>query len=174
MSGPPLPHAVSLRKAVTREALYSGVLGGAELPQFASMLGEDRPLSLDVQFGRDEEDRQIARVTLRGDVTLECQRCLGAVTRHVDSESVLGLVLTDAQAQALPRHYEPWIVDDDVDLWAVAAEELALALPVVAYHDAGECRAPLHEAAPAPEAQGVADNPFGVLSSLLDGEDAKE
>jgi uncharacterized protein len=127
-----------------------------------------------VCFGRDEEGRQLARVTLGGDVVLECQRCLGAVRHRVDSRSVLGLVLTDAQAQALPHDYEPWIVDDEVDLWAVAAEELALALPAVAYHAAGECSAPVHETAPPTDAPDDGDNPFGVLSSLLDGEDAKE
>jgi uncharacterized protein len=177
MSATPLPQSVVVRKAVTRDARYEGFLGGEELPQFSQLLVGPDAVHVVLQFGRDEEGRQVLEVSLQVAAELECQRCLASFTAKLESESRLALVLTDEQACALPRNYEPWLVEEEIDLWAVAGEELALALPAVAYHPAGQCEAPDHGAG-APETEsrddGPDDNPFGVLSTLLGGGDAKE
>jgi len=169
MSDTPPPQCVNIRKAVTRAAHYEGELSAEQLPRSSDLLGPGA-LRIQAAFGRDEEHRQVVDVVLAGTVELECQRCLKPVAVPVESRSRLGLVLTDEQAQGLPKTYEPWIAIDEVDLWAMAEEELALALPVVAYHRDGECRTP----APPRDTEenaGPEDghNPFDVLSSLLDG-----
>ena len=167
MSGTPLSRRVTVRKAVTRSARYEGVLGPVQIPQFAGILHGEDAIAISAEFDRDDEERPVLRVSMRARVVLECQRCLGKIEQELESRSDLGLVLTDEQAQALPREYEPWLVDDEVDLWAVAAEELALALPPVAYHPAGECEMPAHETqAPVEDAAREA-SPFDVLSELL-------
>ncbi|MEM1190724.1 MAG: YceD family protein [Pseudomonadota bacterium] len=170
MSGTPLSRRVTVRKAVTRDARYEGVLGAAQIPQFEDILHGEDALAISAEFSRDDEERPILRVGMRARVVLECQRCLGSFERLLESRSVLALVLTDEQAQALPRDYEPWLVDDEVDLWAVAAEELALALPAVAYHPPGECEMPAH-ATQAPEEDAEREaSPFGILAELLGGD----
>ncbi len=173
MSDTPLPHRVNIRKAVTRCARYEGVLGGTEMPQHQQVLGADNPLYLEVSFGVDEDGRQVADVDMEATVALECQRCLKPLSRTLRSRSRLGLVHDDEQARHLPAEYEPWIALDEVDLWEVGAEELALALPVVDYHPVGECEAPVtgppdEDDAGEGEAPASKDNPFSVLSALLE------
>jgi uncharacterized protein len=178
MSSDPLPRSVNIRKAVTRNACYEGCLTAEELPQFAANLRvENGPLRLRVEFAEDDEGQQYAAVAMRAPVTLECQRCLGPLQLELESDSRLALIHTDEQARQLPEHYEPLIAVEEVDLWAIAAEELALAMPVVAYHDVDECPVRTSEiGADEDQDKTVAakDSPFNVLSSLLDSGDSKE
>jgi len=174
MSAPPLPQCVSVRKAVTRSAHYEGSLGAAEMPRFRDMLGAGNGVRLRIDFGRDDQDRQVASVAIEASVELECQRCLQRFHHRLGASSRLGLVLTDEQAQALPRELEPWIVQDEIDLWELASEELALALPAVAYHPEGQCSPPRHSSGEPVGEEPAANGPFDVLSSLLDGGDGKE
>lgn len=176
MSQGTLPHRVNIRKAVIRGARYTGTLGYGQLPQYKEQLTEvDTGVELTLQFGEDEEGRQHIAATLRAAVSLECQRCLGRVEQVVTSNSRLALVHNDEQARALPASYEPWIAVDEVDLWDIAAEELALALPVVAYHPEAHCNQALAAHSRAVSAGGQesegndGDNPFSVLASLLEG-----
>lgn len=188
MSQGTLPHRVNIRKAVTRSAQYSGVLSAEQLPQFSDELPpEASKLQLTVDFAEDDGGRQFLAVEMDARVRLECQRCLGMLTEHLHSSSRLALVHDDEQARALPAGFEPWIAIDEVDLWELAAEELALALPVVAYHPRGECG---HSIATAgndsvtPDGQDRtndqttsapgASGPFSMLASLLDGDDDEE
>lgn len=174
MSTPPLPQCVSVRKAVTRNAHYEGSLGAAEMPRFRDVLGGGHGVRMSVDFGRDEQDRQIAEVAIEAEVELECQRCLQRFRHRLSGSSRLGLVLTDEQAQALPRDLEPWIAQDDIDLWELASEELALALPAVAYHPGGQCAPPQHQSGATAGDEPATERPFDVLSSLLDGGGGKE
>ena len=173
MSAGPLPNRVNIRKAVTRSARYTGVLTASELPQFSSLLDPAQSqVEAVVEFGDDDEGRQFADVVMNATVTLECQRCLGPVQLTLESSSRLGLVHSDEQAKHLPAGYEPLIAVDEVDLWQVAAEELALALPVVAYHPAGECQAPGAPQVTDPGSpESERENPFSVLSTLLGSDD---
>jgi uncharacterized protein len=181
MSAAPLPHRVNIRKAVTRAARYAGCLGAEQLPQFSSLLNPANPQSnVEVEFGQDDEGRQYAVVAIEARVVLECQRCLQPMLQELASESRLALVHSDEEARQLPAHYEPWLAIEEVDLWALAAEEFALALPVVAYHPRGECEPPGGSEAvrEKDDDQGMdvqkPDSPFNVLSTLLDSSDMKE
>lgn len=178
MSGGLLPHTVNTRKAIARDARYSGTLGAAQLEHFSDVLScEDASaVNADVSFSSDDEGRQIATVHLRATVTMECQRCLERFKRDVSSSSDLAIVRTDEEAKHLPERYEPLITGEDTDLWHLVGEELALALPVVGMHPEGECPAsPLvrgkgvgAEKAAQPAA-GDTTRPFADLSSLLQG-----
>ena len=175
MSQAVLPQRVNTRKALGREASYRGTLGASQLTDFASVLDDsdesgEASIEAGISFGRDEEQRPVIDVSLEARVRLECQRCLEQFTQRLSSRSRLGIVLTDEQAKQLPRDYEPLISAEETDLWAVVAEELALALPVVAYHPEGQCRVG-GDAAERKEIETGGDeraNPFGILSVLLD------
>lgn len=180
MSAGLLPQCVNIRKAVTRSARYEGTVGAAEMGIGNGVPAPAEPgVAVTVEFGEDDEMRQFARIELTAKVTLECQRCLGPVVRTLHSSSSLGLVRSDDEARQLPASYEPWVAIDEVDLWKMAAEEFALALPVVAYHDRSECQAPgsqeRDEAATVLDDGAAQRNPFSVLSSLLeDGSESIE
>lgn len=176
MSDSTLPHRVNIRKAVTRSARYAGCLGVEQLPLFSSQLNAaGAPVKVAVEFGEDEESQQWVAVSIEAPVVLECQRCLGPVHQVLRGESRLGLVQTDEQAAALCEAYEPLIAIDEVDLWEVASEELALALPVVAYHPEGECAAPgAGNNDDVTDAAQGSDSPFSKLASLLDSSAGEE
>lgn len=174
MSDGALPHWVNTRKAVGREAHYSGTLGPDQLSEFASYLEPESGSAVraEIRFGRDDDARSVVDVTLNARVQLECQRCLGSLARELHSVSRLALVPSDEHARHLPESYEPLIAGEETDLWAVVAEELALALPVVAYHAPGECATALAGSGEPQQEQAVGDaqraNPFDVLSVLLE------
>ncbi|WP_439100867.1 YceD family protein [Congregibacter sp.] len=177
----PLPNRVNIRKAVTRSARYAGALCAEQIPQFKELLDPEAPtIDVVVEFGENEEGQQFAAVEMQGRVVLECQRCLNPVVCELKGNSRLGIVPGDEQAKQLPAGLEPLIAIDDVDLWAVAEEELALALPVVAYHPDGECEPPRSDRAERSVSEETgstdhtAENPFSVLSSLLESDDTKE
>jgi uncharacterized protein len=182
MSDGALPQWVNTRKAVGREASYLGVLGAVQLPEFAKYIDTSNAAAVDaeVSFGRDDEDRQVVDVRLVAQVRLECQRCLEPFACELRSHSRLALVTGDEQAKQLPADYEPLLAAEETDLWAVVAEELALALPVVAYHPDGGCTHDLADSASGEMVVGDAQRsgPFDVLSSLLeapgDGTDSNE
>ncbi|EED33014.1 conserved hypothetical protein [gamma proteobacterium NOR5-3] len=140
-----------------------------------------RPLvDISVEFGENEEGRQFASVEMDARVVLECQRCLQPVHCELKAASRLGLVPGDEQARQLPAGLEPLIAVDEVDLWELAGEELALALPVVAYHPQGECEPPKSDRDDRSDkeerdfTEPASENPFSVLSALLDSGDMKE
>jgi uncharacterized protein len=170
-----LPQTVNTRKAVTREARYRGVLGAEQLPQLQELLIAERyPVAVDMRFFPDDQGQQRISVELTATVRMVCQRCLEPFTSHIASRSELGIVRSDEEAQHLPADCEPLIALAETDLWRVAEEELALALPVVAYHPEGECpgAADPGGSQETAEAQGspaeASPNPFDVLSTLLD------
>ena len=181
MLAAPPPNPVNTRNAVTRSARYEGSLGAEQIPQFADLLDPSSPaVEVVVEFGEDDEGQQFAAVQMQGKVVLECQRCLQPVICELSGSSRLGIVPGDEQAKQLSSGLEPLIAVDEVDLWSLAEEELALALPVVAYHPDGECEPPKSDRPVRSENQElglseeVADNPFSVLSSLLNSDDTKE
>lgn len=171
MSDGVLPQRVNTRKAVGREATYAGHLGVAQLPDFAGSVcaAGDSPVHARLHFRRDEDGRAVLDVALDARVRLECQRCLGWFTRELRSESRLALVAGDDQARQLPSEYEPLISGEDTDLWSVVAEELALAMPVVAYHPDGVCTLAVKPSGSETDTEGAdRTRPFEVLSALLD------
>ena len=178
MSAGPLPQRIDLRKALARGDCYQGVLDTSQLPQMADVVDPENPaVEMGICFSRDEWGQAVADVSLQAPVLLQCQRCLAPLREKLASRSRLGLVTSDEQARHLRADYEPWIAIDEIDLWDVAAEELALALPLVAYHPAGVCAAPMEQAPEkplTPLAPRRVDRPFAILSTLLAGDGTEE
>ena len=178
MSAGPLPQRIDLRKALARGDCYQGVLDTSQLPQMADVLDPENPaVEMGICFSRDAWGQAVADVSLQAPVLLQCQRCLAPLREKLASRSRLGLVTDDEQARHLRADYEPWIAIDEIDLWDVAAEEFALALPLVAYHPAGVCAAPMGQAPEkplTPLAPRRVDHPFAILSTLLAGDGTEE
>ncbi|MEM6302878.1 MAG: YceD family protein [Pseudomonadota bacterium] len=174
MPANPPPQRVIVRKAVSRRAAYSGVLGVAELPSVASVLDPSTAgVEASICFAVDDEGRSIAQVSVSARVTLECQRCLELFSTTLEANSTLGLLVSESQASELPENYDPWVTAEEADLWEMIAEEVALALPTVAYHAEQDCSQKLRELSEtlSEKGDGSADanrsSPFDVLGSLL-------
>jgi uncharacterized protein len=111
---------------------------------------------------------------LSAPVILECQRCMGDMQVTLESRFDLGLVISDEQAQRLPKALEPFLVEDfNADLWAMVEDELLLVLPPFPLHEREECPAKedlealeVPEASEEPETEQRKENPFSVLAGL--------
>lgn len=140
-----------------------------------SLMDTGGSAEVSLEFGIDAEGIRYMRGRIRTVLTLKCQRCLEGMRFVVDSEFALGMVQGEAQAEALPSHYEPLQLDGQpLFLRDVLEDELLLALPIVARHPSDECDVVL-EAAAAPVEDEHEDkdtggsekaNPFSVLAGL--------
>jgi uncharacterized protein len=133
-----------------------------------------------LQFGR-EQGFMVAQVALRGQLELICQRCMGPMALPIEISSPVLLIESEADAEAAPVEWETYLAAEGrLNLEALAAEELLLALPVVPLHaDSSACEAAAsrsvqaRDAEPAVAPQSAAEQttvrPFADLRALLDG-----
>jgi uncharacterized protein len=133
-----------------------------------------------LQFGR-EQGFMVAQVGLRAQLELICQRCMGPMPMPIETNSPVLLIESEADAEAAPVEWETYLAAEGrLNLAALAAEELLLALPVAPLHaDSSACEAAAGRALQARNAAAVtpvqgADEqatvrPFADLRALLDG-----
>lgn len=168
MSDHTLPKIVDPLKYADQDRVLEGHISIHLMSRLTEMLVEPKGVAgVKLEFGRDAQNLRVLNGELSTSLLLMCQRCLRPVKTPVLSQFSLGIVLTDEQAQNLPRRYEPLLVEpNELVLKDVIEEELILSLPMFAYHD--DC---VMEHAPQVEAEDVAGesgttNPFSVLSEL--------
>jgi uncharacterized protein len=169
MSGERLPvHIDPIRMADTRR-LFQGEVTLAEMPRLVEALqDDDGKVSVSLEFGTDEEGIRFMRGQVQAEVTLICQRCLEPMRHQVDNDFALGLVRSETEAEELPSHYEPLLLDGKpLFLRDVIEDEMLLALPIVPRHPAQECEAQLESGETEAEQDGgERDNPFASLAEL--------
>lgn len=131
------------------------------------------PIEFVLHFYRDPEGHSVLEGTLKTQVNMTCQRCLGSAGIELDGEFQLGLAYSDEKAKHLPKAYEPALMDEKgcVDPWELIEDELILALPMFANHPEGECE--MAQLASEPEetlietdSDSEKENPFAVLAKL--------
>lgn len=159
-------------KAVKAELLFSGEAGSVDLPRLADALkvtgaGADWPVRYSLRFGRDASEKAVVVGQVSLTVRPICQRCLSQVVLSLECDISVALISDEAQAEDLPDHLDPVLVEDGamrpLDL---VEDELLLALPQVPMHLEGEC-ADLYQLDPVPEETVTEqENPFAVLASL--------
>ncbi len=115
--------------------------------------------------GSDQDSLPQVNVELQAEVNLLCQRQLQPFTQQVSAESQVVLVADEAQAEQVVEHYEPFACSDiELDIEALLAEELLLALPLVAIDPAAErLQTTVDEQTGAGEQD---DHPFAGLAAL--------
>jgi uncharacterized protein len=103
------------------------------------------------------------RVELHGQLSLRCQRCLGPLPQHVQSQR--DIVLVPGADEFIQRDDESESEDvipdvPKLDLGALLEEELLLALPLAPRHEEGACRAATEAESPG------GPSPFAALARL--------
>ncbi|MFA5493387.1 MAG: YceD family protein [Porticoccaceae bacterium] len=170
MSTPPerkqLPRQVDPRKLVAQGTTLSGDVPTAAMMRLAgAVLGAGEVAQAELLFRRDDSGHSVVEGSVALEVSLECQRCLKPVAKTLAGELHLGIVGDEEQAQNLPKRLEPWIVaSETTDLFDLVEDELLLALPIVAFHDRGECEG--HSSYSTGQIEDSAENPFGILAQL--------
>jgi len=169
MSDHSLPKTLDPFKFADQNKILEGHIAIHLMSRLAEMLVDSTGVvDIELEFDRDEQNLRILKGKLSATVNLMCQRCLKPVEKLIQSDFQLGIVMTDEQAQNLPRYYEPLLVEhgERLEIQDVIEEELILSLPMFAYHD--DCEANSYPEADeeviAAEEEKI--NPFDVLASL--------
>ena len=121
---------------------------------------------VELAFARDEGGRAFVEGRVQAQVELRCQRCLEPMSQLLDAPFRLGLVADEEEAECLPPELEPLMLSQGpMVLAALIEDELLLALPIVALHQAPHPCADTVGQEQAP-AQTKRENPFAVLAQL--------
>lgn len=133
------------------------------LPQLAASDGE---LQVTLELGTDPAGIRFLVGTIRGEITLQCQRCLEPMQQTLDLKFRLGLIQDEAMASKLPGHYEALLVTaEPASVAEIVSDEVLLALPLVPSHtDDAQCEEIMREYQPAGSEQR--ESPFAVLAKL--------
>lgn len=162
-----LPRQGDPRKFAQQGISLEGVIPIAALPRLAmSLENTEGQVKVNLNFGISEEGKKVVTGKAYANLALTCQRCLTPVSKPVESDISLAIVWTEEDAGGLPKHLDPWIVEDvSADFFEMVEEELLLSLPPVAYHEE-QCVDPelFHSGEPVVVKQEK--NPFQVLEQL--------
>lgn len=145
-----LPKIVDGLKLAATNAVLEGEMplnGMARLQEATSKA--EGVARVDLQFGMDEQRRRTIIGTAVAQVEVVCQRCLRNMTISLEAPVSLGMVSSDAQAEALPGQYEPLFIEVEQDgsrnrragevaLDELLEDELLLVLPLAPMHPDGE------------------------------------
>ena len=121
-------------------------------------------LSWTLQGGHHPQGMDQLSISVSGEVSLVCQRCLTPFTQIIDAHSRLVLVTDEAQAEETEERLDDESIDvivgsSTMDLMALVEDEALLALPL----------SPRHEVCPE-GTSSLGDNksasPFAVLKKL--------
>ncbi len=133
------------------------------LPRLASRAGIGGSVQGSVRFERPS-GTAVADLSLRGRARLQCQRCMQAMELLLRSTVRVALLASAEEAGALPEEIEPMLAPDGrLSVADLVEEELLLALPIVALHEAGKCPQRTTAAPREPATQ----RPFARLGELL-------
>jgi len=143
---------------------FRGVVPVDRLERLAPLLAsKEGELGVEIAFNLDERCIRTLKGSIRGNVTLICQRCLGSLPFPLELDFSLGIINSDDEIARLPEGYEPLLVSGDpVKTFDLVEDEILLAVPSVPTHKGVESCQADHVNQPAPEKE----NPFAVLGKL--------
>lgn len=132
---------VSLEFDAIKLANHNGELKGEiamnDLPRLKAIaLNPEEMVHYHLQFGKDDARKRIINVQIEVKITLECQVCTEPVTLSQQSNSVLGILLSDGQSASLSKAYEPYVTHGEPSsLVELLEDEVLLALPMIPKHE---------------------------------------
>jgi DUF177 domain-containing protein len=121
-----------------------------------------------VRFSR-EQGVPVAELSLRGTVTLECQRCMRPMELPLDAVTRIALIASESEAGRAPADFEPVLAAGGrISIGELVTEELLLTLPIVPLHEGSEtCLSAPAPAAAQNQHGGETHRPFAGLAELL-------
>ena len=125
-------------------------------------------LKVSLQFSLDESRQPMVTGSASICVDVVCQRCLDIVNKEINTAIALQIIWSEDQLSNVAPNYEPWIVVDKfADLDVVIEDEVLLALPIVNYHNIGECTGDAFDTkADTNLEEASIESPFSVLQQL--------
>ena len=138
-----------------------------ELPRLREAgIAEPTRIELSVRFST-LENRVALDGTLRGSITMACQRCMRPAAIAVDDRFQVVIVSDEADSEQEIGGYEPVVADPSrFDLRWLAEEQTLLSVPLVAKHE-GECASAAATRDDVVQDENRAQRPFANLKDLL-------
>jgi len=123
--------------------MFHGVVPLAKLSRLAQIaLTADAPVQVSLQTHREAAGGTHLIGTLRGGLSLRCERCLQPLDWSFELDVNLRLVRSEAEEQRWLERAEPLlIVDDELPLHTLIEDEILLALPMAPAHAPAGCPA---------------------------------
>lgn len=136
----------------------------SELPRLLDILENPQGiLTYSVQGGADKRGAHFLDVSIAGECSLRCQRCLSGFDYVIRLQTRL-LLRDQASLDALDDDAEELdsiLADTHLDVLALLEEEILLSLPIAPKHEPGACRVTDGESG-----LGNERNPFAVLAEF--------
>ena len=162
-----LPDRLDLIAAAEAGRALRGSIAVARLERLLpELVSDEGELQVEIALGKDPAGIRYLQGSIKGAVTVKCQRCLDKMALLLDLEFRLGLVASESAADVLPERYEPLLVTAEPAYIAdVVAEEVLLAIPIVPRHsDRVDCLEFVKDyESPVDEQR---ENPFAALAGL--------
>ncbi|WP_287601134.1 YceD family protein [Thiothrix sp.] len=153
----------------------AGVMPLQQLPRLVEVvLAGSQDVAVTLDFTRSVGGRPMIKGHIRGNVVLECQRCMQPVTIPLDVPVEVALTTFESDERPEQEGLEAWLVEDErLFIQDFVEDEILLALPLAAKHEQCEPVRKLIEALPSDVVlteSGQEDsavitkkNPFAVL-----------
>lgn len=163
-----VPESINPFQLIESHGVIDDRYAVSSLPRVKAAVFDARgEFAVRLEFSRDAAGRAIIAGHLAGTVTLQCQRCLEAMTMDLEIRPHLGLCRSEAEAARLPEELEPLMVGDGaLNVREVVEDEILLALPIVARHARRCMQMPV--AGSESPADEETRRPFRDLRKLLD------
>jgi uncharacterized protein len=170
-----LPVDVNPFKLVEQGRCLAGVMPLQQLPRLVEVvLAGSQDVAVTLDFTRSVGGRPMIKGHIRGNVVLECQRCMQPVTIPLDVPVEVALTTFESDERPEQEGLEAWLVEDErLFIQDFVEDEILLALPLAAKHEQCEPVRKLIEALPSDVVlteSGQEDsavitkkNPFAVL-----------
>jgi uncharacterized protein len=133
----------------------------------------DGEAAFEATFGIDEDRRPVIGLEVSAALSLMCQASLEPYVAHVERQSTLGVIESEAEMERLAPDVDPVLADEGrLALAELVEDELILALPQVPRNPAIEpvtyrSGGAEQELAAAEEEDEKRENPFAVLKGKI-------
>jgi uncharacterized protein len=147
MSQAGLIHGLQFARAALERR---GSLGIENLPRLGQIQGSTEGLEYCLRGGAASNGRECLRVSVKGEVRLVCQRCLGALVVPLDVKVELQLAEDPREIAQAQDEIDRVLASGAMDVAQLVEDEVILALPMVPRHEAclGTGAAPQTRASP--------------------------
>ena len=136
-----LPAWINLHHLAVGQS-YAGTVALHKKPRWPETAG-DAHVRLELEIIQASSGRMALKGQIRGEVELDCQRCLSPATCPVEGQFLLELVESEAQAQRVGSEVDVYIAEEQkVQVHDLLLDETLLILPMMPKHDDGACQAP--------------------------------
>lgn len=107
------------------------------LPRLMQLQGSTEGLEYDLRGGRAGDGKPCLRLSVRGTVTLLCQRCLDPIQVPIAVDAELQLAESAREISEADDEIDRVLASRNMDVAWLVEDEVILALPIAARHD--EC-----------------------------------